>query len=232
MCRRGWGQKRALVCVCVCVWGGALKLSEVQCAQQRHTLPRHVTGHFSWRGAGKVCRDSFLLRPVWTACVQHAMKLRALYRPGNEYELTDSTLLKSTRSINHVMGHDETPFRLDPRCGSQIKHKSHPNYEQVLFIKSHNGVQASPASDTRQEEAAVLGSLPSLSCPTPAFFFAHLTSGSNLAGSLTFQCFYFKLLLYKLSISSQEVWSRFPQLRDETWHFVITFPGGIYVFIL
>lgn len=38
------------------------------------------------------------------------------------------------------MGHDETPFRLelkDPRCGSQIKHKSNPNYEQVLFIKSH-----------------------------------------------------------------------------------------------
>lgn len=31
---------------------------------------------------------------------------------------------------------------------------------------------------------------------------------------------------------SQEVWRRFPELRDEMWHFVITFPGGIYVFIL
>lgn len=65
------------------------------------------------------------------------------------------------------MGHDETPFRLelkDPRCGSQIKHKSNPNYEQVLFIKSHYTILAGSASDSCQEEAAVLSSLPSLSC--------------------------------------------------------------------
>lgn len=88
-------------------------------------------------------------------------------RPANYYELTDSTLLKSTRSIDRVMGHDETPFRLelkDPRCGSQIKHKSNPNYAQVLFIKSHCGVQASSASDSCEQEAAVLSSPPSMSC--------------------------------------------------------------------
>lgn len=138
------------------------------------------------------------------------------------------------------MGQDETPFRLelkDPRCGSQIKHKSNPNYEQVLFIKSHYGALAGSASDSCQEEAAVLGSLPSPGCLT---FYCCLHT--SLQGAtwiffffLIFQCFYSKLLLYNLSAvsrKSQEVWRCFPELQDETWHFVITLPGGIYVFIL
>lgn len=39
----------------------------------------------------------------------------------NLYQLTDGMLFKLTWSINHVMDHDETPFRLelkDPWCGS------------------------------------------------------------------------------------------------------------------
>ena len=64
--------------------------------------------------------------PLW-----HLLIPKALHTGLRElHQLTDVMQFKLTWSINHVIDHNEAPFRLelkDPWCGSQIKQKSNLN---------------------------------------------------------------------------------------------------------
>lgn len=137
--------------------------------------------------------------------------------------------------MDHVMGHDETPFRLelkDPRCGSQIKHKSNPNYEQVLFIKSHYGVSRwlrlrLLSGGTRSARLSSFSEPPHFCC---------------LRASLQADICIFLLSVFipkfRGTISLQSLASRKKfggvslNCGMKCGTYVITFPGGIYVFIL
>lgn len=73
----------AAVCLCVyvCRGGGALRLSEVQCARQHHMV-QHVTGCSSSR-RGQTKFATILSESVRRARVQREIKLHALCSPGN-----------------------------------------------------------------------------------------------------------------------------------------------------
>lgn len=106
---------------------GPLQRSKVFIMLSSHctTQKREHTNHFSDKHVTHT-GDSGCKKKI--SALWHFLIPEALHCSLWElYQLTDGMQFKLTWSINHVMDHNETPFRLelkDPWCGSKIKQKS------------------------------------------------------------------------------------------------------------